>query len=55
MPAALAIAAAEGGRRRSGADRSWDAGGIGPGANMSLSSKLTLDKVDVKGKRVVMR
>lgn len=44
-------AAAEwsGAEHRVGSDR------IRPGAAMSLSNKLTLDKVDVKGKRVVMR
>lgn len=55
MPAALAVAAAERGRRRSRVDQSGALGRSGSGAAMSLSNKLTLDKVDVKGKRVVMR
>lgn len=37
------------------AKRSRLSGGGVIAANMSLSNKLTLDKVDVKGKRVVMR
>lgn len=49
-------------REASGAGRAapQKAGGrqrvrIAAAATMSLSNKLTLDKVDVKGKRVVMR
>lgn len=43
------------GRAQAAAEESGVCGWIVFGANMSLSNKLTLDKVDVKGKRVVMR